>query len=100
MRFPAVSALVAALATSATALDLSSALDQDSSVWAALDGVGGGGSEAPISNRPAKRQSGWNPPADLARPLKQVWDHCLATYSQGLYGFKNYGWDQIMATNG
>ncbi|CAI4213278.1 unnamed protein product [Parascedosporium putredinis] len=40
------------------------------------------------------------PPSNLATPLKQVWDHCLATYSDGLFGFKNYGWDQIMATKG
>lgn len=46
-------------------------------------------------------QSGWNPPADLAKPLKEVWDHCEKTYSDGdLYGFRNYGWDQIMATKG
>ncbi|KAK2599435.1 hypothetical protein N8I77_011189 [Diaporthe amygdali] len=46
-------------------------------------------------------QSGWNPPSDLAKPLKEVWDHCEKTYNDGdLYSFKNYGWDQIMATKG
>ncbi|KAK7737141.1 hypothetical protein SLS63_002932 [Diaporthe eres] len=46
-------------------------------------------------------KSGWNPPADLAKPLKEVWDHCEKTYNDGdLYSFKNYGWDQIMATKG
>lgn len=58
----------------------------------------------PSSSRLSSRQSdksGWNPPADLAKPLKEVWDHCEKTYNGGdLYSFKNYGWDQIMATKG
>lgn len=59
---------------------------------------------APPSSQPrlSSRQSdtsGWNPSADLAKPLKQVWDHCEKTYNgRDLYSFKNYGWDQIMAT--
>lgn len=42
----------------------------------------------------------WSPPSNLASPLKQVWDHCLATYSSGLFGFRNFGWDQLVANNG
>ncbi|CAH0053656.1 unnamed protein product [Clonostachys solani] len=53
-----------------------------------------------VWNRPIKRQSGWSPPSDISTPLQEVWDHCIDTYSSGLYGFKNYGWDQLMATDG
>ncbi|KAK7219924.1 hypothetical protein V2G26_007927 [Clonostachys chloroleuca] len=53
-----------------------------------------------VWNRPIKRQSGWSPPSDIASPLQEVWDHCINTYSNGLYSFKNYGWDQLMATDG
>jgi hypothetical protein len=53
-----------------------------------------------VWNRPVKRQSGWSPPSDISTPLQEVWDHCIDTYSSGLYGFKNYGWDQLMATDG
>ncbi|KAL1852525.1 hypothetical protein Daus18300_012123 [Diaporthe australafricana] len=75
--------------------------------FALLSSLAGFSSAAPpslhskgLSSRQAD-QSGWNPPADLAKPLKEVWDHCEKTYSDGdLYGFKNYGWDQIMATKG
>jgi len=45
--------------------------------------------------------SGWNPPADLAAPLDEVWQHQEETYNNGdLYGFRNYGWDQIFANRG
>lgn len=51
--------------------------------------------------RLGSRQSAWSPPADLAAPLKEVWDHTLETYNNGdAFGFKNYGWDQLKATNG
>ena len=43
--------------------------------------------------------SGWNPPANLVTALDQVWQHQESTYSN-LYGFKNYGWDQVMANRG
>ncbi|KAK4034460.1 hypothetical protein C8A01DRAFT_18748 [Parachaetomium inaequale] len=46
-----------------------------------------------------KRQSTWNPPANLVTPLQEVWDHEMATYNDPL-GFKNYGFDQIMANKG
>jgi hypothetical protein len=52
-----------------------------------------------VWNRPIKRQSGWSPPSDISTPLQEVWDHCTDTYSN-FYGFKNYGWDQLMATDG
>jgi hypothetical protein len=44
-------------------------------------------------------QTTWNPPSNLATALKQVWDHEVATYSDPL-GFKNYGFDQVMAGKG
>ncbi|WP_211267087.1 hypothetical protein [Nonomuraea candida] len=45
------------------------------------------------------RQSGWNPPGNLVTPLNEVWQHQESTYPN-LYGFRNYGWDQIMANRG
>ncbi|SEH03284.1 hypothetical protein SAMN05444920_1352 [Nonomuraea solani] len=44
-------------------------------------------------------QTGWNPPANLVTPLNQVWQHVESTYPN-LYGFRNYGWDQVMANKG
>lgn len=41
----------------------------------------------------------WNPPSHLAKPLAEVWNHVETTYPD-LYGFKNYGWDQLMAGKG
>ncbi|GAA1195593.1 hypothetical protein GCM10009654_60770 [Streptomyces hebeiensis] len=41
----------------------------------------------------------WNPPSNLVQPLDQVWRHVESTYPD-LYGFKNYGWDQVMANRG
>ncbi|SDK32273.1 hypothetical protein [Nonomuraea jiangxiensis] len=43
--------------------------------------------------------TGWSPPATLVSPLTQVWQHVENTYPN-LYGFRNYGWDQIMANGG
>lgn len=74
--------------------------------FALLSSLAGLSLAAPPSSQPrlSSRQSntsGWSPPADLAKPLKEVWDHCEKTYNGGdLYSFKNYGWDQIMATKG
>ncbi|MBL7259495.1 cellulose-binding domain-containing protein [Paractinoplanes lichenicola] len=43
----------------------------------------------------------WNPPSQLVQPLAAVWTHQEQTYSNGnLYGFKNYGWDQLFAAGG
>ncbi|MER5435895.1 cellulose-binding domain-containing protein [Streptomyces sp. NPDC002588] len=41
----------------------------------------------------------WNPPSGIASQLDQTFAHMVSTYSD-LYGFKNYGFDQIMATKG
>ena len=92
-------AVLLALAAAGVALDLSGTSDLDGSVWQQatppVKSRAGSG-----WNRPAKRQSGWEPPAELATPLQEVWDHCLDTYTDGLFGFKNFGWDQLMATDG
>lgn len=41
----------------------------------------------------------WDPPADLVKPLQEVWDHEIETYTNALE-FKNYGYDQVVANNG
>ncbi|APU16658.1 MULTISPECIES: hypothetical protein [Actinoalloteichus] len=41
----------------------------------------------------------WNPPGHLVQPLAEVWNHVETTYPD-LYGFRNYGWDQLVANNG
>ena len=89
-----------ALAAAAAAHDLSSPSDLDGLVWQRGVAAPTGSRSTARWNRPAKRQSGWEPPSDLATPLREVWDHCLNTYSDGLFGFKNYGWDQLMANDG
>jgi hypothetical protein len=48
---------------------------------------------------PTAPTSGWAPPSNLAGPLDEVWRHQESTYSN-LYGFRNYGWDQVMANRG
>ncbi|MFC0111562.1 hypothetical protein [Kibdelosporangium aridum] len=48
---------------------------------------------------PASAADQWNPPANLVRPIDEVWRHVETTYPN-LYGFRNYGWDQIMANRG
>lgn len=98
MRVSTLSTVALSLAGVASAHDFSVSSDADSSVWdAALEGTTHVTRSTDGWNRPVKRQSGWSPPANLATPLKQVWDHCLSTYSGGLFGFRNYGWDQLMA---
>ncbi|GCD19547.1 hypothetical protein CTKZ_11090 [Cellulomonas algicola] len=43
----------------------------------------------------------WNPPAALVTPLDEVWRHQEQTYNSGnLYGFRNFGWDQVVANGG
>ncbi|KAF5989812.1 putative endoglucanase type F [Fusarium bulbicola] len=51
-------------------------------------------------NRPVKRQSGWNPPAELKAPLQEVWEHYEKTYDGGLEANVNTGFHQIMANKG
>jgi hypothetical protein len=41
----------------------------------------------------------WNPPSNLVTPLNEVWAHQESTYGD-LYGFRNYGWDQVFANGG
>jgi hypothetical protein len=57
----------------------------------------------PTTTRPptttAPPSNVWNPPANLVQPLAEVWQHEETTYSD-LYGFRNYGWDQVMAGRG
>ncbi|CAG9941018.1 unnamed protein product [Clonostachys rosea f. rosea IK726] len=98
MRVTLLSALLS-ISPLASGLDMSDA--KDAGEWKVTrDAPEVSSRDTALWNRPAKRQSGWSPPSNLATPLKQVWDHCLNTYSNGLFGFKNYGWDQIKATNG
>lgn len=51
---------------------------------------------APAPGREAAAAEPWNPPAHLVQPLAEVWSHMEDTYGD-LYGFRNYGWDQLMA---
>lgn len=39
----------------------------------------------------------WNPPSGIVKQLGDTWDHMASTYPD-IYGFKNYGYDQLMAT--
>ena len=48
---------------------------------------------------PTPAPTGWNPPSSLVTPLNEVWQHVESTYSN-LYGFRNYGWDQVIAGRG
>jgi hypothetical protein len=43
----------------------------------------------------------WTPPSQYVTPLANVWSHEESTYNNGnLYGFRNYGWDQLFAAGG
>lgn len=95
MRVSVIPTVALALSGVAHGLDFSTSGDSDASVWESLPADHE--SRDVTSNKPTKRQSGWNPPSNLVSPLRQVWDHCVATYSSGLFGFRNYGWDQLMA---
>lgn len=52
-----------------------------------------------VTAAPAQAADQWNPPAGLVQPLGEVWNHVESTYPD-LYGFRNYGWDQVMANRG
>ena len=54
---------------------------------------------APARTAGATEAAAWNPPADLVQPLDEVWNHVESTYPD-LYGFRNYGWDQVVANQG
>ena len=96
MRVSVLPTVALALSGVAHGLDFSTSGDADASVWDSVPAKDVDSRQV-SSNKPTKRQSGWNPPSSLVSPLRQVWDHCVATYSNGLYGFRNYGWDQLMA---
>jgi hypothetical protein len=51
------------------------------------------------TGNPGNPPAGWNPPSNLVTPLNEVWQHQEQTYSN-LYGFRNYGWDQLFANGG
>lgn len=106
MHFSKPLILLAGLESLAQAAIFSADADKDLSVW-------GRSTSSPAANEHkarrrvvrnrnlGSRQSGWNPPADLAAPLKEVWDHTLETYNNGqALEFTNYGWDQLKANNG
>lgn len=100
MRFSSTAGLVA-LAASTAANTISSDSDLDGSVWEKLKPAKARSFLDVPRNRPVKRATGWSPPSDMADALEEVWDHCEETYNNGdLYGFENYGWDQIIATEG
>lgn len=42
----------------------------------------------------------WSPPSNLVKPLQEVWDHQMETYGRLGMDFKNFGYDQVMATKG
>lgn len=66
--------------------------DLDGATWKALNNA---------AKTKTKRQSSWDPPADLVKPLQEVWDHSVETYNNGQWeSFKNYGYDIIMAAEG
>ncbi|MFG2130959.1 hypothetical protein ACGFNV_24515 [Streptomyces sp. NPDC048751] len=56
-------------------------------------------SRAEAAASPAVAADDWNPPSNLTQPLNEVWNHVQSTYPD-LYGFRNYGWDQVMANKG
>ncbi|POS77132.1 cellulose-binding family II [Diaporthe helianthi] len=108
MHFSKPLILLAGLESLAQAAIFSAEADKDPSVW------GRPSTSSPVvvasedkthrrvvRGRFRSRQTGWNPRADLAGPLKEVWDHTLETYNNGqVFSFKNYGWDQLEANNG
>ena len=58
-------------------------------------------SPTPTQSSPPPTGDPWTPPARYAGPLAQVWQRQEQTYNNGnLYGFRNYGWDQLMANGG
>ncbi|KAJ0140209.1 hypothetical protein CTA2_1694, partial [Colletotrichum tanaceti] len=100
--FTSTAALLALAASSALALipTTSSKSDLEGSVWKALEGKSPAAVVPQRRNRPVKRQSGWNPPAALAAPLAEVWDHNEKTYDGSIENYKGWGWDQVVANNG
>ncbi|GAB2892794.1 hypothetical protein [Streptomyces mayteni] len=57
-------------------------------------------SPSAAANRQADHPSpDWTPPTQYAQGLDEVWRHMESTYGN-LLGFRNYGWDQLMANGG
>ncbi|HEY1178416.1 MAG TPA: cellulose-binding domain-containing protein, partial [Phytomonospora sp.] len=65
----------------------------------ALNGVTCTGGTVPTPTPTTPPGDAWNPPAALAPGLTEVWNHVESTYPN-LYGFRNYGWDQLFANGG
>lgn len=86
-----------ALLAASKPVSLSSGRDGDAEVWARLQSRAVGATVQETVSRRA--DTTWNPPSNLVTPLQQVWDHEMSTYDNPL-GFKNYGFDQIMANKG
>lgn len=53
----------------------------------------------PATSKRDLTKTTWSPPTNLVTPLAEVWEYQVSTYSDPL-GFKNYGYDQIIATGG
>ncbi|KKA28174.1 hypothetical protein TD95_004219 [Thielaviopsis punctulata] len=94
-----LAAFLGAMASPAVAHNDSKGQDHDARVWTAL-GKSIGKRDSPTEEPLSKSQTAWSPPANLTQALSEVWEHEVSTYSNGLFGFKNYGWDQLMAANG
>jgi hypothetical protein len=84
-----VAVVVSSGLTSTSAATAASPPDGSTQTW-----VGAQASSAVIA-----AADDWNPPSNLVTPLAQVWQHEESTYGD-LYGFRNYGWDQIFANGG
>lgn len=72
--------------------------------YAAQDDVGASAATttdvvASTTDAAIRSDQDWNPPSHLVNPLNEVWNHVESTYPD-LYGFRNYGWDQLIANNG
>lgn len=94
--FNTAASLIVACSAIVARAEWSSDHDTNATIWKDIASIS---SRSPPASRITKRQSTWSPPSNLVTPLKQVWDHEMSTYSNPL-GFKNYGYDQIMANKG
>ena len=65
----------------------------------AVSGAGVAQAEPARDVTAAANPATWSPPANLVTPLNQVWSHQESTYGN-LYGFRNYGWDQVFVNGG
>ena len=65
----------------------------------ALSGAGVAQAEQARDVTVAANPATWSPPSNLVTPLDQVWRHQESTYGN-LYGFRNYGWDQVFVNGG